>query len=56
MNADMEAISLMSESLATERTSMRESFSLKADSCRSLNMSSTFTGPRIDVDIGGGGC
>lgn len=59
------AISLNSESLALDRTSMRElgsdlawlllvCVSEKAVACRSRSMSSTLTGPLMD--IAGGGC
>lgn len=48
-NPDMDATSLKSESLGFDTSSVLVSPSLKAVSCRSRSMSSTFTGPFIDV-------
>lgn len=54
MKADIDAMSLTSESLASDMICTLE-LSLNAVSCRSRSMSSTFTGPRMDVADGGGG-
>lgn len=67
MNAETDAMSLKSESLALDRTSTREPVSrgcmrriiggasVKAVSCRSRSMSSTLTGPLIGGGAAGGG-
>lgn len=64
--ASTSVMSLKSESLALDRTSMRDPLFLgckrlagvseNAFACRSRSMSSTFTGPRMVADMAGGDC